>query len=159
MDAVWRQFSVALQLWKPTEVKRLSDLRIDILKLIDHKKGILDDVEVVVRQQSVPGWKEARVKKIPDIQDEIWRILEHIDAEVREGGLLAGDENLRKMWTLLRDEKMHDLCELSAIPFPLPPDKLSLLDALLKRLRDEVNQLGEVDKNLATLIAKSGRAV
>jgi len=152
MSVVWREFQTALQTAKPPDAKRLSDLRLDIIKLTDNKQGIIEDVLVIVQNQSVPGWREERIKKIPQVQQEISDVLRKVDAEAREAGLLARDKNLGKMWQLPQNPKLYDLCELATVPFPLPPDKRDLMWTLLERLQDEVNELHGVEEQLGVLI-------
>jgi hypothetical protein len=155
----WEQIVnvVASFLPKPSEAKRLSQLRQAVQDLRKDKNDLKDTLKLVADNDSLQDWMKARVRQIPNLQDQIVSLLKKIGSEGDEGGLFAGDKSFAKLQQLIRDKQvaLNDLCVLSGAPLPLSPADRNSLQSFISKLSEEIHSIDSVDEGLAKLIEKA----
>lgn len=152
LATAWKDISSAFEREKPKEVERLVEVRLKIQDLAIAKKRLVGKIKTIVDVGSTPGWLQARVQDIPEIQTQIENLMQVIADDAQQGGLLAGEPALRTVREVLSAKREVTLCELSHIPFPLPPEQLTNLKTLLQRLEAEEKSLEDFDQTLSRLI-------
>lgn len=153
----WKDFRKALNSAPPNQAQRLVELRLSLIELTARKKALVTTIDQVVKNGSVPGWLAARVRQIPDIQRDVEQIMDQIREEARIGKLLGESDSLGPLMDVLARKRQITLCELAAVPLPLPEAELGKVAVLLKDLQVEIAELDTLDKSLAKLIETASR--
>lgn len=158
LSKLWNDLRNAFESHRPTEAERLSKLRTALIELSSSKNTLIDHVREIANAESAtptPGTLKDRAKKIPELQAKIEELLSSLRDEIKQGGLLAGNEAVRPFFESLHGKRAIILCKLSHVPFPMSKEQREAVKELLISLEEEKRTMEQFDSTLTKLIAEA----